>query len=94
MGSQFIISNNEHLTLFFWGVTMKIELRETEHLWITYNPAKGDHREIIIDREKKNIRICDGASVIKVRFDEKGKIKDVLVDDIFVYPAPPYPSSP
>lgn len=73
---------------------MKIELRETEHLWITYNPAKGDHREIIIDREKKDIRICDGASVIKVRFDEKGKIKDVLVDDIFVYPAPPYPSSP
>jgi len=68
-------------------------MRETKHLWITYNPAKGDYREIIIDEEEplrgsgqhKDIRICDGHKVVKVRFDGT-KIKDVLVNDVFVYP--------
>ena len=73
-------------SLFFWGETMKIEMRETKHLWITYNPADlKDRREIIIDEEKKDVRICDGSSIIKVRF-ENGKIKDILVNDVFVYP--------
>ena len=39
---------------------------------------------MIIDKEK-DVRICDGYSVVKVRFEGQ-KIKDILADDIFVYP--------
>lgn len=65
-------------------IFLKIEMREDRHLWVTINPAKGDRREIIIDQQK-DVRICDGKHVVKVRFDGK-RIKDVLVDDVFVYP--------
>lgn len=73
---------------------MKIEMRESKHLWITYNPAKADSREIIVDEEKKDIRICDGKHIVKIRFVKKPfpdnsvqihVIKDVLVDDVFVW---------
>ena len=63
---------------------MHIDMREQHHLWVTTNITQGDHREIIIDKEK-DVRICDGQHVVKIRFEGK-KIKDVLVDDIFVYP--------
>lgn len=66
---------------------MHIDMMEQRHLWITTNITKGDAREIIIDREK-DVRICDGEHVVKIRFEDK-KIKDVLVDDIFVYPHRP-----
>ena len=64
---------------------MKVEMREDRHLWIEMDdPAKG-FRQVIIDKEQ-DVRICDGRSVVKVRFTEK-KIRDVLVDDIFVWRA-------
>jgi len=65
---------------------MKIEMRDAQHLWITFNPAEGDPREIIIDQDK-DVRICDGRSVVKVRFKDK-QILGVLRDDIFLQPAP------
>lgn len=63
-------------------------MRKDRHLWVTFNPAEGDPREVIIDQEK-DVRICDGQHVVKVRFEkvaQKWRIKDVLVDDVFVYP--------
>ena len=63
---------------------MKVEMREDKHLSITFNPQQGDPREIIIDAGR-DVRICDGHHVVKTRFD-KLRIKDVLVDDVFVYP--------
>ena len=62
---------------------MKVEMREDRHLCVEMDPAKGDFRQVIIDKEQ-DVRICDGRSVVKVRFAEK-KIRDVLVDDIFVW---------
>lgn len=65
---------------------MKVEMREDKHLWITFNPQQGDPREIIIDADK-DVRICDGQHIVKIQFDSNlQRIKDVLVDDIFVYP--------
>ena len=63
---------------------MHIDMREQHHLWVTTNITQDDHREIIIDTEK-DVRICDGQHVVKIRFEDK-KIKDVLVDDVFIYP--------
>ena len=67
---------------------MKIEMREDKHLWITFEPAKGDPREVIIEKDV-DVRICDGRHVVKVRFKEAHptRIGDVLVDDIFVWRA-------
>ena len=65
---------------------MKIEMRDAQHLWITFNPAKGDPREVIID-QNSDVRICDGQTVVKVRFaKDKPQILDVLQDDIFLHP--------
>lgn len=63
---------------------MRIEMREQKHLWIVFNPAKGDPREVIIDEEHNDLRVCDGLHVVKVRW-ENDRLKDVLVDDIFVW---------
>jgi hypothetical protein len=67
-----------------------VEMREDKHLWIKFDPSKGDFREVIIDEEHRDIRVCDGKNaVVKIRFDPtKQAIQDVLVNDIFVYPAP------
>jgi len=62
---------------------MKVEMREDKHLWITLGHPSEDPREVIIDADR-DVRICDGHTVVKVRFAEK-KIRDVLVDDIFVW---------
>jgi len=61
-------------------------MRENKHLWITFNPQKGDPREVIIDEENKDLRVCDGMKVVKVRFDgEHGEqIRDVLENDILL----------
>lgn len=61
---------------------MKVDMRDSQHLWITLNITEGDCREVIIDKEK-DVRICDGSHVVKVRFKNK-KIQDVLIDDVFV----------
>ena len=62
---------------------MKVEMRENRHLWVQFDPTKGDFREVIIDKEN-DVRINDGQTVVKVRLEGK-KIKDVLVDDVFVW---------
>lgn len=70
----------------FWGDNLaRIDMQEDRHLCVNFGPASGDYRVVIIDKER-DVRICDGASVVKVRFEGQ-KIKDILVDDIFVYPA-------
>ena len=73
---------------------MNVEMREDKHLCVTFNPQKGDARQVIIDEEHKDIRICDGKHIIKVRFFKEPKyptdnIQDVLVDDIFVWRVKP-----
>jgi len=62
---------------------MKVEMREDRHLWVEIDPTKGDFREVIIDKER-DFRINDGQTVVKVRFQDK-KIRDILVNDIFVW---------
>ena len=67
---------------------MRIEMRDSRHLWIVFNPQLQDAREVIIDQEK-DVRICDGKQIVKVRFTKDGHfIKDILVNDVFVYPSP------
>ena len=61
---------------------MHIDMREQRHLWVTMNIPQGDPREIINDGEK-DVQICDGQHVVKIRF-EWNAIKDVLVEDVFV----------
>ena len=63
---------------------MKVEMREDKHLWVTLGHPSEDPREVIIDQDR-DVRICDGRTVVKVRFKGK-KILDVLVNDIFVWP--------
>ena len=65
---------------------MKVEMREDRHLWVQFDPTKRDWREVIIDKEK-DVRINDGHTVAKARF-EGWRIHDVLADDIFVYQLP------
>lgn len=61
----------------------QFDMKDLQHLWITMDMTKGDHREVIIDKEK-DVRICDGSHIVKVRFKD-GKIQDVLIDDVFVF---------
>lgn len=67
----------------------KMEMRDQLHLWIQFKPYAGDLREIIIDEEKKDIRVCDGKAVIKIVFDKNNKIAGVLVNDVFVWQPSP-----
>lgn len=60
-------------------------MRDQKHLWIRYKPYAGDAREIIIDEEKKDIRICDGQSIVKIVFDKNNKLAGILVNDVFVW---------
>jgi len=61
-------------------------MREDKHLWITFNPQKGDPREVIIDEEHKDVRVGDGRKVVKVRFDAvyPHQIRDVLENDVLL----------
>lgn len=64
----------------------KFEMRELQHLWITYSPGQGDVREVIIDEEHKDVRLCDGAHVVKICWNPHlNRIDGVLVDDIYVW---------
>jgi hypothetical protein len=77
---------------------MIVEMREDKHLTIHFNPGKGDARQVIIDEDARDIRICDGKHVVKVRFSmapsglgylsqairHKNELQDILVDDVFV----------
>ena len=58
-------------------------MRNSQHLWITLDESKGDHRQVVVDKDR-DIRVCDGSLIVKIRFDKK-KIKDVLVNDVFCY---------
>lgn len=67
----------------------KIELQDQKHLWITY----PDYREIILDEDKKDVRICDGKNIVKIRFfthpaADGARIKDILVNDVYVWQKP------
>ena len=63
----------------------QFDMKDLQHLWVTLDVSKGDRREVIIDKEK-DVRVCDGRHVVKVRF--RGEILlDVLVDDVFVWRA-------
>ena len=63
----------------------QFDMKDLRHLWVTLDVSKGDRREVIIDKEK-DVRVCDGVHVVKVRF--RGEILlDVLVDDVFVWRA-------
>lgn len=64
---------------------MQIDMKEDKHLCIGLGrPSEEDDREVIIDKEQNDIRVCDGHHVIKVRFI-KNRMIDVLVDDILVW---------
>jgi hypothetical protein len=51
-----------------------------QHLVIEFDPAHGDYRQVIIDSQN-DVRICDGKTVVKVRFKDK-KVLDILWDDM------------
>ena len=71
----------------------RLEMRDDRHLDIWLGHPSEDPREVIIDagghKDKKvflgDVRVTDHRSVVKVRFDPAGNIRDILVDDIFVW---------
>ncbi len=73
-------------------------MRDDKNLWIRFKPKvspqemkalgwKPDLREIIIDVDR-DVRICDGETVVKVLFHGK-KISGILKDDVFLVRATP-----
>lgn len=64
---------------------MPIDMGKNRHLWVVFNKDGSDKREVIIDKEK-DVRVCDGHHVVKIRFIEgTNQIRDVLVDDVFAW---------
>ena len=55
-----------------------IHLRMCKHLWVLLD----NDREIIIDNEMKDIRLCDGKSVLKIVYNNEYKITNLLKDDV------------
>ena len=46
----------------------------------------GKDCKVIVDEEVRDVRITDGRTVIvKLVFDEEWKIKEVLVNDVYVW---------
>ena len=55
-----------------------------------YLTVSAEGFQVIIDREKGDVRITDFSHVIKVRFNQPKpdvivKLEDILVDDVFVH---------
>jgi len=48
---------------------MKIEMREDKNLWVTFNPEKGDPREVVFDEKVGDVRICNGKEIITVNWN-------------------------
>lgn len=63
---------------------MKLEMREDEHAWIVWGGSIGHQNEVIIDRERKDVRARFGNDIVKMQYDNKG-LKGILVADIYVY---------
>lgn len=64
---------------------MIVDMRTDNHLVIHFD-AKDDGRSVIIDKERQDVRLCDGRSIIKVTYDDQTKhMNAVLVDDIYVW---------
>lgn len=59
---------------------MRINMGDNQHLTIEFHP--GCSTVVIIDKEK-DIRICDGSHILKIRLKDK-KIRDILIDDVFI----------
>ena len=64
---------------------MEINLGEDKHLVV--NMGKGVmQQQVIIDYEAGDIRITDYQHVVKIRLTDLGKrLRDILVDDVFVH---------
>lgn len=64
---------------------MKIIMGEEPHLEVRIGGyTAGDMRQILIDQEQDDIRICDGSHVIKLQCSER-KINGILIDDIYYW---------
>lgn len=57
---------------------MKVEMRQDLHLWVTFDEP---YKEIIVDRERGDVRIRIGNSVIKIRYKEN-ELRDILLNDV------------
>ncbi|HUV51906.1 MAG TPA: hypothetical protein VMW64_02375 [Dehalococcoidia bacterium] len=67
---------------------MQIDMRADLYLWITFNLPEQDRREVIIDKAKGDVRICDGQHIVKVTSNQFTKqFTSVLVDDQYVWTA-------
>jgi len=65
---------------------MHINMGVGNDLWVTFDLPYQDRREVIIDKAKPDIRICDGQQVVKVTFNQVTKrLSGVLVDDLYVW---------
>ena len=46
----------------------------------------GKECKVIVDEEVKDVRITDGkTAIVKVVFDESWKIREILVNDVYVW---------
>lgn len=68
---------------------MKVEMKQNDkHLdvWLD-EPSQSfqQFRQVIIDKEHNDVRITDHQNIMKVRFTKDGKLKDILVNDVFVH---------
>lgn len=61
---------------------MKIEMRESQHLWIIF--GKVPFKEVIIDREHGDVRVRIGNDIVKLKY-EGNELAGILVNDEYVY---------
>ena len=45
----------------------------------------GEDCKVLLDEKVRDVRITDGRTVVKVVFDEGWKIREVLVNDVYVW---------
>lgn len=63
---------------------MKVDMRNRNHLWVIFDGAESEEcRQVIVDKKKNDVRICDGSHVVNVVFDGS-KLAMVIVDDVIV----------
>lgn len=63
---------------------MKLEMGDEKHAWITFNGTGLRENEVIIDRQRNDIRVRIGNSIVKIQHDRK-EVKGILLDDIYCF---------
>lgn len=71
---------------------MKQVMTDQKHLWVVLGDESTNFDEVIIDREREDVRVRIGNRVIKIQYrtkeNERSEIRGVLMNDIYIIPVP------